>query len=338
MTKILYIGNDLSKKSKYQSTMATLSGLLEMEEFHVYRASSLNNKTLRMLEMLWTVFNLKNQVQFILIDTYSTSNFYFAFLTSQLARLLRKKYIPILHGGDLPKRLDRNPLLSKMIFKNSFTNVAPSGYLQFEFEKRDYPTIFIPNILNISTYTFKKRSQLQPKLLWVRAFAHLYNPKMAIQVLNQLKPVYPDATLCMVGPDKGDGSYQDTQALVAQLKLSDSVTFTGVLPKEQWHALSVDYDIFINTTTIDNTPVSVMEAMALGLPIISTNVGGIPYLINDGEDGLLVNNADVIGMTQAVERLIHERQMVEMMTIYARKKAESFDWRVVREQWMSVLS
>lgn len=334
---ILYIGNNLTAHSQYQTTLATLSALLEQEGYLVLKTSAVSNKILRMIDMLWTLLLHARKVDYILIDTYSTSNFFYALLTSQLARVLGKKYIPILHGGDLPKRLDRNPSLSQMIFKHSLINVAPSGYLQFEFEKRGYPTVFIPNILNISAYTFKKRSQLQPKLLWVRAFAHLYNPKMAIQVLEQLKPVYPDATLCMVGPDKGDGSLQDTQAWVEKLKLTDSVTFTGVLPKEQWHALSVDFDFFINTTTIDNTPVSVMEAMALGLTIISTNVGGIPYLIKDEVDGILVNNADVAGMKQAIDKLIHDKQKVETLTTFARQKAESFDSKIVIKQWLKIL-
>jgi glycosyltransferase involved in cell wall biosynthesis len=118
--------------------------------------------------------------------------------------------------------------------------------------------------------------------------------------------------------------------------LEESVTFTGVLPKEEWHTLSENYDIFINTTTIDNTPVSVMEAMALGLPVVSTNVGGLPYLILEGE-GILVENANVDAMYNAIIQLLTESILIEQITKNARKKVESFDWSFVREKWLKII-
>lgn len=334
---LLYIGNDLTANSQYQSTMATLSALFEKDGYKVVSASGIRNKFLRFLDMLWAVFQYRNKADYILIDTFSTTNFYYALATSQLARIFHKKYISILHGGNLPERLDKSPLLSQMIFRHAYANVAPSGYLQYEFAQRGYTTVFIPNVLNAEDYLFTQRKTLQPRLLWVRAFAHLYHPGMAIRVLQALKETYPQAVLCMVGPDKGDGSFQDTQKLAEALNLKDSVIFTGVLPKEQWHALSLDYDVFINTTTIDNTPVSVMEAMALGLPVVSTRVGGLPYLLSDGEDGLLVDSGDVKAMTQAIHKLITYPELRHTITTNARKKVESFDWRVVREKWEDLL-
>jgi glycosyltransferase involved in cell wall biosynthesis len=120
--------------------------------------------------------------------------------------------------------------------------------------------------------------------------------------------------------------------------LEESVTFTGVLPKEEWHTLSENYDIFINTTTIDNTPVSVMEAMALGLPIISSKVGGIPYLLNDQIDSLLVENNSINQMVDSVVYLLNNQDFTEKIAENARLKVESFDWSVVRDKWLQIIS
>lgn len=335
--KILYIGNDLSQKSNYHSTMATLSSLLESNGFVVYRVSSKVNKILRLLDQLFHVIKYRKIVSYVIIDTFSTSAFYFALLNAMLCRLLNMKYIPILHGGNLPYRLDKNPTLSKLIFKNCYQNVAPSGYLKYEFERRGYSTLFIPNALNIDEYQFKQRNSIQPKLLWVRAFVHLYNPTMAINVLNELLKSYPNAHLCMVGPDKGDGSFQETQNVVKELELEDKVTFTGVLPKEKWHQLSGEYDIFINTTTIDNTPVSIMEAMALGLPIVSTSVGGLPYLIENNTDGILVKNNDIRDMVYQISNLINNSTFSKNLIYNARKKVEEFDGIKVVTKWSEIL-
>jgi hypothetical protein len=87
--KILYIGNNLTRNSKYNSTYTTLSNLLEQEQMEVYRTSSIQNKILRLLDMLWQVVKYRKKVDSILIDTFSTSNFYYALLTSQLARIFK---------------------------------------------------------------------------------------------------------------------------------------------------------------------------------------------------------------------------------------------------------
>ena len=67
----------------------------------------------------------------------------------------------------------------------------------------------------------------------------------------------------MVGPNK-DGTLNDVQQLIDRYELHDSVEITGVLSKSEWHKKSEEFDIFINTTNVDNTPISVIEAMALG--------------------------------------------------------------------------
>ena len=91
--------------------------------------------------------------------------------------------------------------------------------------------------------------------------------------------------------------------------------------------------MFINTTNVDNTPVSVIEAMALGLPVVSTNVGGIPFLLEDGVDALLVEPNDQEAMCRAIERLKSDPELVKQLTLNARKKVENFDWEVVKHQW-----
>lgn len=332
---ILYIGNNLTEKSKYNSTLTVLSNLFKKEGFTVYISSDKINKFLRLVEMLFSVVKYRNKVAYILIDTFSTTNFYYAFLTSQLARILKIKYIPILHGGNLPYRISKSVKMSNSLFKNSFVNVAPSNYLKTEFEKKGYTVKFIPNILEIENYTFKKRTNLKPTLLWVRAFKEIYNPTMAIEVLFLLKKEYPNAKLCMVGPFV-DSSFENCQSLVEKYQLQVAVEFTGVLPKENWHKKSKEFDVFINTTNFDNTPISVMEAMALGLPIVTTNVGGISYLLENNTDALLVEKNNAIEMVNAIKSVLDGKH--KKLPLKARKKVENFDSLIVINQWKEILN
>ena len=331
---VLYIGNDLTKKTKYNSTLAVLSLLLTKEGFSIKKSSNKSNKIHRLLDMCFSVIKFRKSTDYILIDTYSTTNFYYALITSQLARLFNIKYIPILHGGNLPYRLSKSSKLSQLIFKNSYKNVAPSHYLKNAFEKAGFSTIYIPNTLEIDLYPFKHRKTIKPKLLWVRAFKEIYNPVMAIEVLSLLKKKYANASLCMIGPFVDDTHLQ-AKLLVKKLQLKGSVEFTGVLLKEDWHKKSEEFDIFINTTNFDNTPVSVMEAMALGLPVVSTNVGGIPYLIQENYDGLLVAKSNPKEMAIAILHILDQR--FPEISLMARKKVEKFDWNVVKYKWLEIL-
>jgi len=333
---ILYIGNNIKSSFNNVTTLSLLSSLLKKEGYSLEIASSKKNQLLRVLDMLWNVIKYKKNIDYILIDTYSTRNFYYTFATSQLARLLKLKYIPILHGGNLPNRLERSPKLSNLIFKNSYKNIAPSNYLKIAFEKKGYNVLFVPNVLEIQKYQFKKRTTFKPYLLYVRAFKELYNPKLAVYVLAKLKETFPNARLCMVGPDK-DGALQECKDLALSLKVDSAIAFKGILSKKKWHKLSEEYDVFINTTNFDNTPVSVMEAMALGLPVVSTNVGGLPYLIDDNKSGILVPPNDIDSMTNVIKMLLNDIDRLKELSSNARNKVEQFDWEFVKHQWKAIL-
>lgn len=337
MQRLLYIGNKLSRHGFTPTNMETLGSFFEKEGYDMVYASDKKNQALRFLDMAYAVVKYRKIVDYVLIDTYSTFSFWYVFMVSQLCRLFRLKYIPILHGGNLPHRLDQSPRIAKLIFNHSYQNVAPSGYLLDAFATRGFPNlVFIPNTIALADYPFLEiREVVAPKLLWVRSFAALYNPKMAVDVLIALHHNYPDATLCMVGPDK-DGSLAATCAYAQSLKVD--VTFTGRLSKAEWVALSKNYNVFINTTNFDNTPVSVIEALCLGLPVVTTNVGGIPFLLEDGNTALLVEAGNVTEMTDAVLKVMGNGELREQLVRNGREYVEGFDWERVKKQWEVLLA
>ncbi len=312
-----------------------LTLLFKEDGYEVLVYSAKKNRFLRLLEMGVGIAKNAN-ANYVIIDTYSTANFYFALISSQLARLFSIKYVPILHGGNLPKRIQENPRLANLIFKNAEINVSPSLYLHEEFQKKQFKTIFIPNALEIKKYIFKNRIEFKPNLLWVRAFDKIYNPVMAIKVLTLLKKKYPEARLCMIGADK-DGSLNEVKKLAKQQGVSEAIEFTGLLSKSDWIRKSEDFDIFINTTNIDNMPVSVLEAMALGLPVVSTNVGGLPYLIENEVDGILIPVNDENKMTEAIINLLKTQEKAHKLSLNAREKVEKFDVNRVKAQWHKLL-
>lgn len=336
MKRILYIGNQLKHSGVTVTTIDTLSEELRKEGFVVLTASAKKNQVLRMADMMGSVIANARKVDVVLIDTYSTKNFWYAYFVALMCKKLSLPYVPILHGGNLPQRIKKTPIASKFLFGNAYCNIAPSGYLYQHFLEAGFSNLkYIPNSINIKDYPFLLRKKLRPKLLWVRSFASIYNPFLAIRVFEGLLKKYPEAQLCMVGPEKDDAflkckNYADAHNL--------SITFTGKLEKKEWIKLSRDYDIFLNTTNFDNMPVSVVEAMALGLLVVSTNVGGLPYLIDHEQNGILVPKNDKHALIFQIEKMLIYPEQQQEFTLSARKKAETFDWEVVKEQWMQFLA
>jgi len=332
---LLYIGNKLAVHGKNPTAIDELSIKLEAEGYAVITTSSKQNKIFRLLDMVFTTVQNRNRVDLILIDTYSTQNYYYAVIIATLCRFFKLPYIPILHGGNLPSRLKNSKRLSKTLFGKAFTNVAPSKFMMRQFQTAGFQNItYIPNSLEIEKYPFQLRESITPKLLWVRSFSEIYNPLLALEIVEILKKKGIDVSLCMVGSDK-DGSMQRCKNIATELNLP--ISFPGMMQKEEWIALSKDFDIFISTTNFDNMPVSVMEAMALGLPVISTNVGGMPFLIENGIDGILVppNNAEAF--VNAIESLCENLRNAQAMTLKARTKMEYLDWEIVKHKWIKLL-
>jgi glycosyltransferase involved in cell wall biosynthesis len=141
----------------------------------------------------------------------------------------------------------------------------------------------------------------------------------------------------MIGPDKGDGSLERTHREAENLQVEDHLTITGGVAKTQVAEKLATADIFLNTSRADNTPVSVIEAMACGLCVASTNVGGIPFLLEHERNALLVNDSDPAGMAAAVGRLLTEPKLSERLSSNARHDAEQFDWSAIVPQWDALL-
>ncbi len=217
-------------------------------------------------------------------------------------------------------------------------NICPSGFFQQQLKQSGIESVVIPNPLQPEHYPFTRHNHPHtPHLLWVRNVHPKYDPEMAISVLDKLKKQYPDASLTLVGPFEPEYKNQ----LDAKIKikgLEKQITFTGLLSNSKWVTLAATHNIFINTTTLDNAPVSVMEAAALGLPVVSTNVGGIPYLMEDEKEILLVNAGDAEAMNNQIIRLMQSPDLYNSIVTQARSRAEENMWPKVQPIWDKLLA
>ncbi|MBN1120862.1 MAG: glycosyltransferase family 4 protein [Anaerolineae bacterium] len=299
--------------------------------------SSRAGRVIRPFDMLYTVWRYRNRYNVVLVDVFSGWAFLWAEAVCRLLDRLGKSCILVLRGGNLPAFAARHPARVRKLLNLADRITTPSSYLQDQLKPYSQHIELIPNALDLQTYPFTLRDKPVPRLIWLRALHRVYNPALAIQVTAALRDEFPAIHLTLVGPDKRDGSREELLRLIDDLGITARVELPGGVPKHEVPTWLNRGDIFLNTTTIDNTPVSVLEAQACGLCVVSTDVGGIPYLLEDERDSLLVPSGDPIALQTAIRRILTEPGLAATLSQNAHRKVKNLDWPVVLPQWETLI-
>ncbi len=315
-----------------------LSERLRIDGWPTLTASSYRNRLLRILDMTGTVWQRRDGYDVAQLDVFSGPAFWWAQACSEALLACGKPFVVSLHGGELPRFADRHPARVARLLRNAAAVTAPSAYLARRFRTIRADIEVLPNPIDLERYAFRLRRPIVPRIIWLRSFHDVYDPLGAVDVLRGVLPACPEARMVMVGPDRGDGSFKWTQAYCTQLGLQDRVEFTGSISKSEVPRYLDRADVFLNTARIDNAPVSVTEAMASGLPIVSSSAGGVQDLLTDERDSLLFEPGDSQGMAEGVIRIATEPGLAEQLVRHARAKARNFDWNVVLPRWQRLLA
>lgn len=332
LLKICFAGNMIGRNAGFVTTQGLIvSDLLKAENHEIICVSSKLNRAARLAEIAQTLIQNRKRIDAVVLEVYSGLSFIIAETVSLICSFCKLPLVMVLHGGKLPEFIEKQPFRTKTALRRADFLIAPSGFLADKFEKYGFKVRVIPNVINLENYPFRRRVEIAPNFIWMRSFHPVYNPQMAIKVFAEIKKDYPAATLTMAGVDKGLET--ETKRLAAALNLAGSIEFAGFLNEENKTRKLSEADIYLHTNRFDNMPVSVVEAAAFGLPIVATRVGGIPYLLKDGENALLVESEDVLAMSVKIKMLLENTSLVEKLSVNARRLAEQSDWQAVRNDW-----
>ncbi len=242
--------------------------------------------------------------------------------------------IPVIvnyRGGGADAFFNRSWRFVYPSLKRASLITVPSGFLEDVFSRRGVTAVVVPNIIDLSCFSSlkNKSSDVQrayPRLLVARNLEALYDNATAIRAFHIVRNEYTEAQLTIVG----DGPERNSlKKLVSELGLSNAVRFTGKLDNAELPALYQTTDISLNPSLIDNTPISVLESLASGVPVVSTNVGGVPYLLEDECTGLLVPPGDPDAMAKAILRLLHDASLANSLQKNAALYVQRFKWASV---------
>lgn len=333
MKNVLYTGHFLAAHRGTVSPSERVAHHLRSHGFRINITSTKKSRYSRLLDIIICSAMFKYTINHI--DVFSGRSFLVAEIASLVGKIRRKKIFLTLHGGMLPEFYQRHPVRMKNVFKRADKVFSPSLYLKRFFEKEGFGVEYLPNPIDLAKFPYLELYEPANKLVWVRAFSPIYNPTLAVETLLHVRQVFPDCTLTMIGPDKGE--LNKVKALMHQHHLEEAIEITGPVPNEELYRYYHSHAVFLNTTSYESFGMAVMEAAACGIPVVSTPAGEIPLLWENGKDMLITSCWSAESMADRVIQLLTNRYLANEIRQNARRKAEKYDWEEIKSRWIEIL-
>lgn len=253
-----------------------------------------------------------------------------------IARLRRVPVIVNYRGGEAAKFLARSGVLVRFSMRQAAKLIVPSGYLQEVFSVHGMPAQIVPNIVSLERFhpgPAGSGLSVAPRLLVARNLEAIYDNASAIVAFTKVLAAYPSARLTLAGTGPLEA---DLRRLANEMGVADSVYFPGRLGREAMANELRSSTVAINPSTVDNMPNSVLEALASGVPVVSTRVGGVPHIVEHGVTAILVPPSDPDAMASALLQVLADRALRAKLAAAGLAAAKRYSWDEIGPQWMRV--
>lgn len=249
-----------------------------------------------------------------------------------VAKLFSKKTILNYRSGQIKRHFTNWHRTLKPTLRLFDKIVVPSNYLVDMFAKYGFEAHSIYNFVDIDRFKFRKREKLRPVFFSNRLLEELYNIPCILRAFAIIQAKYADAKLIVAG--FGD-QRESLESYAKELKLKN-VEFVGKVNQEKMAELYGEVDIYLNSPNTDNMPGSIIECYASGVPVVTTDAGGIPYILEHEKTGLMVKLNDHKGLAREAMRLLKDDALAQKIIANGRKAAAKFSWEKVRTEWLTV--
>ena len=289
----------------------------------------------RLIPYLFRLWRLAGRVD--VIHVMSNSGWSWQLFSAPMVWIGSMRKTPVIinyRGGEAATYFSKSIARVRPSMKRASCLVVPSGYLRQVFADYGLQAEVIPNIVRLERFVEpERREQGQLRLIITRNLEAIYGIPTAIRAVQLIADTVPSARLDIAGsgPQRGE-----LEALVGKLGLGNRVRFLGRLGSAEIDTLYQSADILLNPTTVDNMPNSLLEAMAAGVAIVSTRVGGVPFIVEHGRTALLTEIGDARQMADAVIRLYRDRRLRQALVDNALQDVQQYAWPEVRNQWLSL--
>ena len=266
------------------------------------------------------------------VHVFSAS--YYAFVLAALpailtARALGRPVVLNYHSGEAPDHLRRSRL-ARSALRMANGLVVPSSFLDAVFREHGLHPTVVPNTVDADRFAYRERTRLRPRILSTRNLAYPYHVSCSLKAFRVIQDRRPDASLTIVGTGSEE---RELAALATHLRLAN-VRFAGRVDPSEIHRYYADHDIYLQSPDIDNMPLSVLEAFASGLPVVSTDAGGVATLVQHGTHGLLAPVGNHQALAECVLTLLDHPEQARQMAAAAHRSCQDYVWSAVRPRWL----
>ncbi len=324
---VLLICNYKPKVGGISGQVDILQKMLQTDE-HTAEVFSTKAPLLRRMLLPFKLKSTGKDFDVFHIHCCSNWGFLPAVVGVSVGRRLGKRIVLTYHGGGGEKFFDRHPKLVRHFLTRTDANIVLSGFLAQVFEKHGLPFVTIPNILELDDSRFRQREMLQPNYICTRAHEPLYNIPCILRAFRKVQSIRPEATLTLVG---GGSEHENLVRMAEELGLQN-VTFTGRVANEDIYTYLDRADIMLSAPTVDNMPVSVLEAMNAGLLVISSKVGGVPYMVKNNNTGLLFDSDDSDALAGKMLWAVDNQTVARAIALQGHKAVSRYRWENIKEQ------
>jgi L-malate glycosyltransferase len=249
-----------------------------------------------------------------------------------IGRALKKRVILNYHSGEADDHLARWGGLVHPFLRLADTIVVPSEFLRQVFAKHGYTVQVVPNVVDLERFRFRERDPLRPRLLSTRNLEAYYRVDLVIEAFRRFTALEPGATLTIAGY----GSEERRLRRMAEAMGGEAIRFVGKVDPADMPRLLDDHDIFVNGSTLDNQPVSILEACAAGMPIVSSTAGDIPAMVRNGESAWLAPTGDAAALGDCLAAVWRNPDAARARARVARREVAKYSWPAVSSQWAAV--
>lgn len=241
--------------------------------------------------------------------------------------------VPVLvnfHGGEAADFLAKAAASVRRCLGRASALFVPSGFLVDVFARHGIEAHVLPNIVDLSRFSPSQRHRqetLRPHLVVARNLEAVYGCDIAIRAFARIVSVFPEARLTLTGTGP---SREQLDELARNLEVADRVSFPGRLDRDQMVRLYQEADLLLNPSRADNMPGAVLEAMASGVPIVASAVGGVPYVLEHGRTALLVPGEQADALAEAALFLLKHPARGEALAQAASLAVRRYDWSAVK--------
>lgn len=234
------------------------------------------------------------------------------------------------HSGELREHIEHWPQTSLPTMRRFQRVVVPSEFLVAIFADHGIRAESIFNFVDSDRFAFRKREPLRPVFLSNRNFEPHYNVADCLRAFRIIHERFPEARLFVAG----HGSQEfELKELAEELELVN-VEFVGAIDPAEMPSLYDRADVFLNSSVVDNMPLSIIESFAAGLPVVTYATGGIPYIVDNEHNGLLVETRSPEGLAEAAIRLIEDPELAARVVKNAKSDVSKYSFESVRDKWI----